>query len=457
MDIKKRCPSLKIVFFEYLLAMAAAVVCAFALPLMLWDIGANSGWFTYADSAELQAKNAQPQIAASKPFDSRLVPASCSYVYLDSDGSAVESNMKQDELSHAVGFAKGEYSPATPDDCYLLIPRDDGSCVLHYFIRSSYQTVWMNSHLPNPDSILKVVVALNCLLFCFLVTTLFARRLKKQLLPLMDATRKIREQDLDFEIRPSKIKEFNQILFSFDDMKTELKRSLEKQWRLEQTKKEQTSALAHDIKTPLTIIRGNAELLGDSGLTDEQRDYTRYILKNTDRMEQYLKLLINLTKAEAGSPLNLQKTGTDSFLKDVIDQANGLASAKQIKISFQEKNLPPEFRADAGLLLRALTNVISNAVDYSPEHGEIGLSAERTEDRIHFRVTDSGKGFSPQDLKQAAERFYRGDASRSSSTHYGMGLFIAKSIAERHGGTLEIANSPSGGGQVTLTIPVLFR
>ena len=215
----------------------------------------------------------------------------------------------------------------------------------------------------------------------------------------MDATQKIKEQDLDFEIRPSEIQEFNHILLSISDMKSELKLSLEQQWRMEQTKREQTSALAHDIKTPLTIIRGNTELLRDSQLTDEQQKYTNYILRNADRMEQYLKMLIHLTQAEAGYSADLQKIDTKQFVKGLEDQANGLATAKQLEVNLSQRNLPQEFTADSDLLGRAIMNVVSNAVDYSPEHGKISISAEAVGKHMVFCIADNGKGFSQEDLK----------------------------------------------------------
>jgi signal transduction histidine kinase len=238
-------------------------------------------------------------------------------------------------------------------------------------------------------------------------------------------------------------------------MKSELSKSLEKQWKLEQTKREQTSTLAHDIRTPLTIIRGNAELLSDSSLAEKQREYVLHILNNTKRMEQYLNTLIDFTKAESGYSIRPVRIQAEQFIKNIAEQAQGLAATKRIQIQFRRVNLPPVFTADADLLGRAVINVVSNAVEYTPETGIIQITAEGIRGRLRFQITDSGKGFSPADLKQAAAQFYRGDKSRSSKVHYGMGLFIAKSVAEQHGGTLSLANSPeTGGGVVTVEIPV---
>ena len=455
MVMKKRLLSLRIIFFEYLFAMALMLALSFLIPYALFSLGMNTGLYTYANSSEIQAKNMERKIAAAKPFDSALVPVSCTYVYLSTDYAVLQSNMAQQEEKNAVAYAQGKYSPATPDDCHLVIKRDDGVCILHYYIRSRYTVGWMNHCLPSTDVLLIIFCIFNCLVGCFVVTTLFAKHLKTQLQPLLSATEKIKDQDLDFDVQKSGIKELNNVLLSISDMKSELKHSLEEQWKLEQTKKEQTSALAHDIKTPLTVIRGNAELLHDSNLTEEQRNYTGYILKNADRMEHYLKMLIDLTRAETGYSINLRKFKTEPFVKDLIDQINALAAPKQLQVGFIQRDLPQEFTTDPDLLERAIMNVISNAADYSTEHGKISISVEAVEKHIAFCVTDSGKGFSQEDFKQATAQFYMGDKSRGAETHFGIGLYITASIVKLHHGTLSIDNSKeTGGGQVVIKIPI---
>ncbi|MFA9465416.1 MAG: sensor histidine kinase [Velocimicrobium sp.] len=453
MVMKKRLVSLKVIFLEYLFTMVAMLILAVVIPYTFFSIGMRAGFYTYANSSEVQAKNMESKISAAKPFDRKLIPASCTYVYLSKDYTVLQSNMKKEEVNHAISYVKGNYRPATLNDCYLSIKREDGICILHYYIGSRYRVDWMEEYLPNIDKLLIFFCIVNAIAGCFIVTTLFAKRLKKQLQPLMEATQKIKEQDLDFETRSSEIQEFNHILLSMSDMKFELKHSLEQQWRMEQEKKEQTSALAHDIKTPITIIRGNAELLRDSKLTDKQQEYTNYILRNADRMEQYLKILIDLTRAEVGYSLQLEHVNLRMFLDELYSQINALALVKQLKTEFGEKELPDSINLDISLMQRAIINIISNAVDYSPKNGMICFYASASKDKIRFTITDSGEGFSTDDLKNAAKQFYQGDFSRSSKLHYGMGLFIADSIVKQHGGEILIANSPiTGGGMITIEV-----
>lgn len=455
MAVKRHEHSLELIFLQYLLATALALVLAAAIPFALFSLGMQAGLYNYANASEIQAKNAQPEIAAAAPFNSELIPASCTYVLLSQSHTVLQSNMKKDEIQNAIGYLEEAYTPPTPDDCFLVIRRSDGICILHYHIGSKYNIEWMQQNLPTPDKFLTIIIAINCLLGCVIVIALFVRKLKRNLNPLLEATQKIREQDLDFEVQYSGIKEFNHIISSISEMKSELSQSLEKQWRMEQTRREQTSALAHDIRTPLTIIRGNAELLDDSELAEKQQKYVLHILKNSERMEQYLATLIDLTKAESGHSIHPVKIQTERFVKDLEEQTKGLAAPKQIRVEFSRNDLPKEFTADSDLLERAVVNIVSNAIEYTPKCGTVKIAVENTRGMLHFQVSDSGRGFSPEDLKQASEQFYRGDKSRTSKNHFGMGLFITKSVAEQHEGTLSIANSKeTGGGLVTIAIPI---
>jgi signal transduction histidine kinase len=140
-------------------------------------------------------------------------------------------------------------------------------------------------------------------------------------------------------------------------------------------------------------------------------------------------------------------------MSELLNHINALLNVKKIKLDFDTVSLPKYFSADSELLLRAVMNVISNAVDYSPENSTIGFTAQLKDDYIYFSITDSGKGFSNEATKLATQQFYMGDHGRTSRNHYGMGLYITKTIIESHGGSINISNAKDGGGQVVLKIP----
>ena len=452
--MKRKTRSLRTVFFGYFLAIVLTFLGVAGLLFGLFDLGLRNGFFTAANAAELAVQNAKAQIADTPAFDASLIPTSATYAFLARNGPVLQSNMEPKERERAIAFAEGCFRPSGAD-CYVAIERSDGVCIVHYTIHPGYSIPWMRRYLPNGDALIVLLLLGGCLAGCMAVTWRFARRMKAQLRPMMDAVQKISAQDLDFDVQPANVREFNQVLSALSDMKRALAQSLTQQWRMEQTRREQTSALAHDIKTPLTIIRGNAELLSGTEQTEQQAACTDYILKNAGRMDAYLRTLIDLTRADTGREVRLQSVRTADFMGTLSEQTNGLAASRQLAVSIETAALPETFPADPALLERAVMNIVSNAVEFSPEQGRLSVRVTAVGSRLHFCVTDSGRGFSAEELEHAAEQFYMGDRSRSAAAHYGIGLSMAQSVAGLHGGTLRLANSPdTGGAMVTLEIPL---
>lgn len=450
--MKKKARSLRTILTAYFFSMALTLLAFAALVLCLFELGLRNGLFTAANAAELAVQGAKAEIAKASAFDASLVPNSATYVFLAKDGAS-QSNMEPAERTRAAAFAEGSFRPSGAD-CYVAIERSDGVCVVHYTIRPGYSMPWMQKYLPNPETLSLVLFFICCFAGCAAVTWRFARKMKAQLRPMTEAAEKISEQNLDFTVQPSNVKEFNQVLSALSDMKQALTDSLTQQWQLEQTRREQTSALAHDIKTPLTIIRGNAELLRETELTEQQTAYTGYVLKNAGRIEAYLRSLIELTRAGAEDAIRLQPVEASDFVQELTVQINGLAAAEKRAVSVCVSELPQTIEIDPELLGRAIMNVVSNSFEYSPSDSGVKVLIEKRGAALCISVTDAGGGFSAEDLKNATAQFYRGDKSRNAPGHSGIGLYAAESIVCRHHGSLRLSNSAeTGGGQVTIEIP----
>lgn len=133
---------------------------------------------------------------------------------------------------------------------------------------------------------------------------------------------------------------------------------------------------------------------------------------------------------------------TGEIIEELELQLKALSSGKNLHTSVQKKNLPEFLFINKELLLRGIVNVLANAAEHTPPQGSIGLLVQGSADTVHFMITDTGRGFSQADLKEATHQFYRGDGSRSSGNHHGMGLYIARSVAEQHGGSLSLIMYP---------------
>ncbi|HEY5585997.1 MAG TPA: HAMP domain-containing sensor histidine kinase [Ruminiclostridium sp.] len=451
----KRPVKLRTIFIRYLSVFCIATLLMVAILVISFSILLSSGAVYPANYTEKQVLAVREAILTSETVTSDSIPNSCKYALYTTDGNMISGNLNLKDAKKAWKLLQQSEKGQDFSYFYLKIPRKNEVYIIRYSIVAQFSSPTLRTFLPNPE-------LLGILLFCFgflleviILAYTFGKKFTQEMSSLQNATEKIQNQDLDFLIESSGIFEIDNALFSIDKMKEALKVSLKKQWKLEQTRREQISALAHDIKTPITIVRGNVELLIETNQTEQQKEYTNYIVESTHQMEHYIKTLIEISKAEMGYDICHENIESKKYLDEICSNINALTAIKKLKVDFSMRNLPQFFSGDSDLLQRAIMNVASNAVAYSQEHSKIDFIAEATEDCIRFCIIDYGKGFSSEDLKQATEQFYMGNLGRSSKSHYGMGLYITKSIIKLHGGMLYITNSPvTGGAQVTIELPI---
>lgn len=425
-----------------------------AVPFLLMTVSTTLGIATYGNYSEIRANELAPILAETPDLFDVQIPMGIEYALLDKNFQLIETTLDENELEQAIRYATTGAGDQNLQKRYLLVTRENEYVVLQYYIGAQYTNEWMNEHLPSPDILLIVLIAAGGIFVCLLLTTRFARKLRLQLVPLFEATSEVAKQNLDFEVGHSNIKEFEDVLISFSHMKESLKASLEHQWKAEQVQKEQIAALAHDLKTPLTVIQGNADLISETELDEEQRLYAEYISSSSEQMQLYIRTLIDISRAATGYQLHMEDIDLPAYVEQLRRQIAALCQTKKIGLQVETGHLPAVLSADKLLMERAIMNVVNNALDYSLQDSSISISMTGDNGRLQISVTDAGPGFSQEDLLHAEEQFYMADRSRSSDLHSGMGLFITKSIVVQHGGKLILSNSEkTGGAQVTISIP----
>ena len=448
--------TLRTAFIKYLVMLIGGLTLSVITPFLVFTIFASLGIVNYANQSEEFVKTIAPVLASTPDLAdvTENMPPGCDYLLLDKSYTILETSLKNDDVKSALRYATDGVNTANNGKQFLLITRDKELIVLQYYIGSRFINPWLNKYFPSPEMILYSLIALNCVFVCILLTIRFSRRLQKQLVPIMNATEEISSQNLDFEIGHSNIKEFEDVLLSFSKMRDNLKNSLEQQWAAEQMQKEQIAALAHDLKTPLTVIQGNADLIIETDLDEEQRLYAEYISNSSEQMQLYIRTLIDISRAATGYQLRMENVDLPAYVEQLRGQIDALCQTKKIGLQMEIEHLPALLSADKLLLERAIMNVVNNALDYSPQDSYISISITGNKGGLQISVTDAGPGFSQEDLLHAEEQFYMADHSRSSNLHFGMGLFITKSIVQHHGGQLDLSNSEkTGGAQVTISIP----
>ncbi|WP_343095043.1 sensor histidine kinase [Clostridioides difficile] len=281
----------------------------------------------------------------------------------------------------------------------------------------------------------------------------FVKNINQPLHLLIDASKKIKEKDLDFEIDYYSDNELGKLCSAFSEMKDELKGSLSAQWKMEQERVEMVEALAHDLKSPLSIILGYTDaLIGNN--TDDNEKLHRYltvIRENTEKsavLVQKMQYTSDLEKSNV--QLNLVPINLPEFLRQKVQDYELQAHQKEVELILKmQGNIQSPIQIDVDRLTRIFDNIISNSLQYTPSGGNISITVKDEKNCISYEICDSGRGFSSKDLKKALDKFYRGDEARQTKGgHSGLGLYIVKQLVEQLGGSVKIENSKSGGACV---------
>jgi signal transduction histidine kinase len=224
----------------------------------------------------------------------------------------------------------------------------------------------------------------------------------------------------------------------------------------EETRSEFVATVSHDLRVPLSLMKGYATMLGMVGeLNEQQKTYVRKILNSEETMSHLVGNLLDLGRIDAGE--GLKRTNVDPG--EVVDRvANSLqlqAAQKNIQIGRNTQDrVFPAISADPALLHQALYNLVDNAIKFTPVGGSVDVSLEATPECLVFRVTDTGIGIAPLDQPRLFERFYKGGQREAYQARgSGLGLAIVKSIAERHGGKVWVDSSLGKGSTFSLEIP----
>ena len=314
-----------------------------------------------------------------------------------------------------------------------------------------------------PQTKTSLVQAIGAVVIVFLVTGvllivwLYAGVLKP-INKLRRATRRVKDGDLDFRLERTGEDEIGQLSADFEEMRAHLKTEIDTRIQYEEDLRTLIGNISHDLKTPLTTIKGYAEGMMD-GVADtpeKQEKYLRTIRSKAEDMTRMVEELALYTKIDCKSyPYYFEKVRLKDFFGDCIEEDEPELERKNIKISLVDRlTEDDEVYADREQLKRITMNIIGNAVKYlSKESGEITITLSDESSYIRTEIADTGVGIPKKDLPHIFERFYRGDTSRNTGKGgSGLGLAIVKQIVEDHGGTIHARSEEGEGTTVSFTL-----
>jgi two-component system phosphate regulon sensor histidine kinase PhoR len=225
--------------------------------------------------------------------------------------------------------------------------------------------------------------------------------------------------------------------------------------RLSALRADFVSLVSHELRSPMAAVIGAARTLQERwrSLNPEQREaFLALIADETNRLAALIGDVLDTSRIEAGT-FNYRFSDVD--LSAIVRDAVGTAALGQdeVRVAAEIADALPKIRGDADRLRQVITNLIDNAVKYSPAGDEVGVRARRENGRVLIEVTDKGPGIPFDQQRLIFEKFGRADVAGLSKPGTGLGLFIARSIAEAHGGTLEVESRPQAGSTFVLSLP----
>ncbi|WP_231891305.1 sensor histidine kinase [Paenibacillus swuensis] len=309
--------------------------------------------------------------------------------------------------------------------------------------------------LPIWISLLFIMLVLtNVLLFSFVT-----RSVVKPLEKLRRSAEHIKEGQLDFQIGTAPRNEIGQLYTSFEEMRLKLKASVEMRLQYEENRKELLSNISHDLKTPLTTIKGYIEGIRDGvpNTPEKMAKYVDTIYSKTNDMDRLIDELFLYSKLDLNQvPFSFQMIDIKRYVRDFAEELRFDLENRgfQLELAIDESPQPWMVRADPEQFKRVLSNIIANSVKFADKSDRrIRLELKRTPSEAIVTLRDNGLGIPAEALTQIFDRFYRAEVSRNSrSGGSGLGLAIAKRIVEGHGGRIWAESEPGEGTSVMISL-----
>lgn len=302
-------------------------------------------------------------------------------------------------------------------------------------------------------SLILVLIVTNGLLTYFV-----SKSILKPVNELMKAARKISDGNLKFQIETKKKDELGQLMQAFEVMRKRLNASTDLQVQYEENRKELIANISHDLKTPITAIKGYVEGIRDGvANSPEKMDrYTQTIYTKANDMDHLIDELFLYSKLDLKRlPFHFEQIDLRNYMLDYIEELRVDLIKKNVTISFHDsKDESYMVVVDKEKLKRVITNIIDNSLKYmDKDKKRITITLQEEEETVRVRIQDNGPGIGPDALPLLFDRFYREDASRNGATGgSGLGLAIAKRIVEEHGGQIWAESEPGAGTSIFFTL-----
>jgi two-component system phosphate regulon sensor histidine kinase PhoR len=299
-----------------------------------------------------------------------------------------------------------------------------------------------------------------CLLAALAAATIFGFwvvRNSRRVARIADVVERLAAGGWDARVGPLGGGRLGRLAGKLDALAEKVRDDLAQLRRSEAVRKDFTANVSHELRTPLAAIKAFAETLREGAADDPARhgEFLQEIERNADRMARLVDDLLTLSTLDSGArPPATETVDLMRLAAEVTATLKPLAGRKELALRLEPFRDIPPVRGDRGQLKQVLTNLLDNAIKYTPEKGTVRLSAACSEGRVTVSVEDTGPGIPDESLPRIFERFYRVDKARSREMGgTGLGLAIVKHIVEAHGGGVAVESRPGTGSAFRFSLP----
>ncbi len=286
----------------------------------------------------------------------------------------------------------------------------------------------------------------------------YGRRLRKPLFILEKSVERIGGGDLNFRVSYESRDELGRLCDSVEAMRLELIRGKEEMWNLIERQKELNAAFAHDLRTPLTVLRGYTDFLAryipEGKISSKKLESTLGLMaEHLKRLEDYSRTMKGIRSIEE-VPFAPERVSLAGVGKKIAEVVFALNQIRDVEIIYEECSADVQISADDSMIMEVLENMLSNAIRFAREKIQVLSDYDGTEGVLFLTVRDDGPGFSEDRLINAMKPYCREYGEEEEDEHFGIGLHICRELCRKHGGTLNVANSIQGGAAVTASFKV---
>ena len=357
------------------------------------------------------------------------------------------------ELAAPPRFGGGVHVGVEDGIEYAAVPNrlPDGSVVMFYAVREEPNFVLASTRFLSEFWWQLLVAGAVAAAVALLVARWLARGMTQPLRDMARAARRMETGDYDQRVVTSSRDEVGQLAVAFNRMSGELA-------DLERLRRELVANVSHELKTPISALRAHLENLLD-GVERPDPETLQVMLAQSERLARLVDQLLELSRLESGDvPLQLEPVRLRPLVSQVLSEIRVARPGRAVIIEERvPEDLPPVY-ADAERVHQVLFNLLDNAVRFTPAGGRVTVTASRHDGAVDVAVADTGPGISSEHLPRLFERFYRIDTSRSRNEGgTGIGLAIARSVVEAHGGRIWAESEPGRGAVFTFELPLAAR